>query len=362
MNDSPHVTDGSTAHDSQVQASVIPANIVGGLRSWARLRRGPDADVADVATLGGHSGHTFGFSVLHREGGHVPQREELVIRLAPAGVANRGSTDVLRQAPLLRVLGSRNLPVAVVVDASDDLSCFGVPFLVVTRLPGRPVIMGPEGSPSWLPANDRFAAHCFAARALAQLHRIDVATCLPDWQPARSLAEEIDFWLPILERSREPEWIETGRRLRVQLLDTSPHPSPAGVCHGDYQTNNVLFSGSGESLSVTGIVDWEIAGVGSTELDFAWFVMMNDAQAWHPVELRGGIDLAALTRCYEVEAMRKLNHLDWYEAAACYRMAAISAYNIRLHRSGRRPDAAWERAAQSVPFMFARGFALLRAD
>jgi hypothetical protein len=87
--------------------------------------------------------------------------------------------------------------------------------------------------------------------------------------------------------------------------------------------------------------------------------MMNDEQAWHPVELRGGLDLAELTRCYEAEVGRKLEHLDWFEAAACYRMGAISAYNIRLHRSGRRPDSAWERAAQSVPCMFSRGFALL---
>jgi aminoglycoside phosphotransferase (APT) family kinase protein len=361
MNESRDVMERSTGHNSRVHSNVIPAAIFDGLSAWARLRLGAAAEVADVTALGGHSGHTFGFSVLRGEGDRELQKEEFVIRLAPAGVASRGSTDVLRQAPLLRALGSRNLPVAAVCEASDDLSYFGVSFLIVTRLPGRPVMMGPEGVPSWLPASDRFAAHCLAARSLGCLHRIDVEACLPDWQPARSLSEEIDFWLPILERSRESDWIETGRRLRAQLLETAPRGTQIGLCHGDFQTNNVLFSGSGPTLSVTGIVDWEIAGVGSTGLDFAWFVMMNDAQAWHPVELRGGLDLGALTRCYEVESMRKLEHLDWYEAAACYRMAAIAAYNIRLHRSGRRPDLAWERAAQSIPFMFARGFALLQA-
>jgi hypothetical protein len=52
--------------------------------------------------------------------------------------------------------------------------------------------------------------------------------------------------------------------------------------------------------------------------------------------------------------------LDWYEALACYRFGAIAGFNVRLHRTGRRPDPLYEDMASSVPVFFARGRELVR--
>ena len=41
--------------------------------------------------------------------------------------------------------------------------------------------------------------------------------------------------------------------------------------------------------------------------------------------------------------------LPWYQALAGYRLGAISCLNVHLHRSGRRPDAIWERFAFAIP-------------
>lgn len=327
-----------------------------GLQAWAQTRWPQTVAVTEVRDLGGHSGHTLGFCV---RGTGV--EEALVVRLAPAGVVHRGATDVLRQAPLLRALHSAGARVAGVVDAGDDLRFFGVPYLIVERLPGRPLIMGPDAGPSWLPADLRQRAHELAAAQLAHIHAADVAAPLRDWDRARTLAEEIAFCAGLLERGRDDNWLATGNRLRDRLLATQPAAPEIGLCHGDYQTNNILFDDSDGTLRVTGVVDWEIAGFGATELDLAWFLMMNDAEAWHPVERRGGLDLARLVASYEEAAGRRVQQLNWYWALACFRIAAIAALNIRLHRSGRRPDEAWERAAQSLPLMFARGTALLDA-
>jgi aminoglycoside phosphotransferase (APT) family kinase protein len=266
---------------------------------------------------------------------------------------------VLRQAPLLRALRAAGAKVAAVRDASAETSYFGVPFLVVERLPERPLIMGPDAGPSWLPVTDRQHAHNLAAEQLAAIHALDVSRHLNNWEQAKTLRKEIDFWADILPRGRDAGWTATGMRLREHLLASLPADTRTGVCHGDFQTNNVLFTDEGASLKVTGVVDWEVASIGATDLDIAWFLMMNDAAAWHPVEQRGGLNLPMLIDAYQKAASRITPQLEWYWAFACFRMASIAALNIRLHRSGRRPDESWERAVSSMPILFERGAELL---
>jgi len=317
--------------------------------TWCRR----DVAVEDVRDLGGHSGHTYAFRVV---GPNID--EALVIRLAPAGVVHRGNIDVVRQAPLLRALYESGALVAAVREASNDPELFGVPYLIVTRLPGRPLIMGPEAD-SWLPAQERQHAYDLAAEQLACIHAVDVSKSLRDWEQARAPHDEINFWARALERSPEPQWVDAGAALRERLLASIPTEYTVGLCHGDFQTNNVLFSAGDGQLRVTGVVDWEIAHIGAIELDLAWLLMMNDSAAWHPVEQRGGLDLQRIVQSYRRVAKRPLTHIEWFWSLACYRIAAIAASNIRLHRSGRRRDESWERAAQSVPIMFARAHALL---
>jgi len=52
--------------------------------------------------------------------------------------------------------------------------------------------------------------------------------------------------------------------------------------------------------------------------------------------------------------------MAWWQALAGYRLGAIACLNVHLHRSGRRPDAVWERFALAIPVMFARAATLLR--
>jgi aminoglycoside phosphotransferase (APT) family kinase protein len=325
-----------------------------GLSLWAGQRLAPDAAVTDIQNLGGHSGQTFGFAITGPAG-----RRELVIRIAPAGVARRGGTDVLRQAPLLQALYTAGVHVARVVEACDDERFFGAPFLIVERLKGVPLMMGPHAvHPGWA-RTGRQEAHLRAVEALARLHRLGLLAGLPDWDKPRSPRDEIDAWVAIFERSIEPAWAAEGAALRRRLIGTLPSDYRAGVCHGDFQTNNVLFAVTDGAPSVTGVVDWEVAHIGAVEHDLAWFLMMNDPDAWDPVEQRGGVDLAAIRSHYEAALGAEVANLSWFWALACYRIAAIAAYNIRLHRTGRRLDDDWERAASSMPVFFARAHALL---
>lgn len=325
------------------------------LQSWAERHWQQPVRISDVNDLGGHSGKTLGFRVITDDGIDAA----LVIRIAPPGVARRGSTDVLRQAPLLEELRAQGVRVAAVTVAEQDEGLFGAPFIIVERLMGRPLIMGPDAGPSWLPSEDRQRAYELAAEQLAAIHAVRLTPRLQSWSEPQSLASEINAWNDILQRCRESEWIHMGAPIYARLSATTPDDPTIGLIHGDYQTNNILFSGQGQTLRVTGVVDWELAGIGATELDIAWFLMMHDAEAWDPIELRGNLDLEAIRTTYEKAAGHAVKHLSWYWALACFRMATIAALNIRLHRTGRKPDAAWERCKTSVPKLFGRATRLL---
>lgn len=321
-----------------------------GLGAWAADRFRAGALVRSVHDLGGHSGETFGFSILTRV-----RRHELVVRVAPPGVARRGSTDVLRPAPLLRTLHAAGMRVPSVVDACEDERFLGSPFLVVERLRGEPLTMGPKaGLPAWA-RDGRRLAYLAAVDELARLHAQEPVT----WECPRSPRDEIEAWVSIFEKSVEPDWAAKGQRLRSRLLDTLPGSYRMGVCHGDFQTNNILFSAGDGQPVVEGVVDWEVAHIGAVEHDLAWFLMMNDPDAWDPVEKRGGVDLAEITERYCAASGAEVAHLAWFQALACYRIAAIAVHNIRLHRRGRRIDEDWERASSSVPRFFDRAHSLL---
>jgi len=58
-------------------------------------------------------------------------------------------------------------------------------------------------------------------------------------------------------------------------------------------------------------------------------------------------------------ALRKPWPISPSTALAGYRLGAIACLNVYLHRSGRRPDAVWERFALAIPLLFGRAAALL---
>lgn len=327
------------------------------LAAWAAAACGSGARVDGVRRLGGHSGQTYGF-MLH----HAGVGTALVARLAAGTPGGDGSGELLRQASLLRGLRGTGIKVPEVRDVCVDPAVFGACCLIVEMLPGQPLIMGPEGCPSWLPSGDRQHVHELAAVELARLHRPGVMEGLVEWGLPRTPADEIQRWTRALERSAEPGWSRDGLELGEALLASVPGQWTVGVCHGDYQTNNVLFSRDSGTVEVQGIIDWELAHVGAVELDLAWFLMMSDPEAWDPIELRGGVDLDLLADAYSSASGRGLANLQWFGALACYRMAAITGYQIRLHRTGRKLDNAWGRASSSMPRFLARARSLLEAS
>jgi aminoglycoside phosphotransferase (APT) family kinase protein len=321
------------------------------LERWATHTFGDGVRVDDLTAMPGHAGLSFGFRVLDDTGACL---DDLVMRMPPKGVRRRGNTDVLRQVPLLQALRAAGVPVAEVRWWSDDEQWFDVPFFMVGRLPGATYIVR-DPDPS-LPIGDVFEQ---AVEALAAVHTFDWRERLPAWQEPRGLVDEINYWDPILAKAAEPEWVQMGERARDLLLGSVPASPEVGVFHGDFQTNNILFS-EGRLVAV---LDWEISGVGAQLLDLGWLLMMNDPESWYDgAPLKAVPPFGDLVARYAAASGRvvTLDDVAWYRALSGYRFGVISGLNVMLHRTGKRPDAEWERIALSVPALFGRACDLLR--
>ena len=301
----------------------------------------------------GHAGLTFGFDLIGPEPG---RRRGLVLKLAPPGVRRSGNTDVYRQAPLLRALAGAGLPVPEVPYADAGEDWFGTPFIMMERLAGLPFFVW-QADPSF----DRADAAVTplweqTIDAAAALHRFDWRRHLPDWEAPRDLGDEIVRWDGILAKSPRADWIGSGRVLRERLLATRPEGAPIGLVHGDCQPGNALFDGG----RLTGLIDWELASIGSRRIDAGWMMMLADRASW-PDDWRPCCPLTPqqIAARYAQAMGEACDDLPWYQAYAGYRLGAISCLNVHLHRSGRRPDETWERFAFAIPLMFDSALATL---
>jgi aminoglycoside phosphotransferase (APT) family kinase protein len=315
---------------------------------------GLGAHATGLATMAdGHAGLTFGFDVAGAGGELL---KSYVLKLAPFGVVRRGNTDVYRQAPLLRALHQLGLPVPAVPWAAADEDLLGTPFIIMEKLPGRVFLLWePHAQFSREPAA---IATCWrqCAALLAQVHQVDVAAALPNWETPRGLAEELAIWPNVLKHAQDPAWLAAGTRLGEQLLAQLPKNPRIGLVHGDFQPGNVLF----EAGRVSGLIDWEISLIGAQGLDLGWLLLFSDPQAWDAgFQPLVPVSQAAMIAAYRDAGGPAATDLHWFQAMAHYRMGAIACLNVKLHRTGKRHDPLWERFAPSIAPMFARGSALL---
>jgi aminoglycoside phosphotransferase (APT) family kinase protein len=296
---------------------------------------------------------TFGFDVTNHASEHLGS---YVLKLAPAGVARRGNTDVYRQAPLLRSLAQARMPVPAVPWASPREDLLGTPFIIMQWLPGRIFfVWQPHRSFPRETAALR-ALWLQAAQILARLHQVNWQTVLADWERPRALRDELDIWLPLLRHAETSALTDAGSELHRLLAGRVPDDHPLGIVHGDFQPGNILYVDG----KATAVIDWELASIGAQGLDVGWLMMFADELAW-PQTCRPVAPLSCteLLDAYRHAGGPALGNLDWYQALAQFRLGAIACLNVKLHRSGKRPDAFWESMAPAISVLFERGIELV---
>ena len=324
------------------------------LSAFISAELGGAARVVDLQESDGHAGLTFLFEVADAQGA----RSGYVIKLPPKGVRRHGNTDVYRQAPLMRALFEAGVPVPRVPWAYDDNPWFEVPFIVMERLPGRVFFVWdpPAMFERSAAAAEPLWEQC--ATALAHMHQFDWRTHLADWEKPEALTDQITRWERIYAQAPEPAWIKAAEATEKALFATRPDGEPVGLFHGDYQPGNLLYHAG----KLTGIIDWEISGIGAKLLDIGWLMMIADAANWTPVyHPIFPLSPERLRAAYEHGVGQRYEEIPWYQALAGYRLASIACLNVKLHRKGQRHDPAWEKIGLSVMPMYARAQAILAA-
>jgi aminoglycoside phosphotransferase (APT) family kinase protein len=286
----------------------------------------------------GHSGFTYFVDAGPRS---------FVLRLPPPGARIAGPADVVRQGRIMRALGAAGLPVPAVPFLCDDASVLdGRPFILMDRVDSSSFkdAVRAHGSP----AIARATVEC-----LERLHAVPLGSTGIGDEPPRLLADEVTRWSELMKRG-VTELTTGATELDAALRTLEPTAQAPALVHGDYHYGNLLFDGS----RVAAILDWEIAQVGQPLLDLASLCVIAERRRFPDDPNPGGIVETTsddLIRLYGAD--REL--MRWYVALGCYKYAAIFAYNLGLHRRGKRIDPHYEKLAGTITGLLARGRALL---
>ena len=275
---------------------------------------------------GGHSGVTARARIVPRTGEPI----DIVLKVAPLGAAPVGRHDVIRQAKiisLLHELGEVLVPgVLFVSEAEPNI----VGMTLVAGQAAEPLLDDPGLDPAEVGRRARSAS-----RMLARLHETPLTSDVLRGEESLSLDGELARWAKLM--SAVPVALRpNAEALQDVLARTIPAPVAPTLLHGDYRIGNTLCR-DGE---VQGVIDWEIWSVGDPRIDLGWFRLFCD-EANFPgssFPAPGLPSPAELMVAYSQGGGAQFDALEWFDALASYKMAAIMGYNLRRHREGRHHD------------------------
>jgi len=283
----------------------------------------PGATLSSLAKLqGGASSITYRSSL----GGTA--EGDVVLKVAPAGVAPTKNRDVLRQAGLQTALQGTGVPAPLVVATDAGAPPEVPPFYIMAFAEGDCVEPNSLPADKSLPPGEVRARELDAARILGLLHASDpVALGLGD-EPEVTPQEELDRWSSSLATCDED--IRAGHdEVLERLAATVPAADRSSLIHGDYRLGNTLSTGD----RVVSVIDWEIWARSDARVDLAWFLMMANPDPELGRRITAGMPEAAeLIDVYQRARGAEVKDLHWFEALVRYKQAAISALIIRNAR------------------------------
>jgi aminoglycoside phosphotransferase (APT) family kinase protein len=324
-----------------------PAHAERQLTTWlsARLEDSSDVRVHDarVPAAGGLSAETVLFEASWTQSGRQRTRS-LAARLQPSGDAVFPTYDFATEFRVLAALGCAGVPVPEVLWHERDRAVLGGEFIVMEQVGGRvPADDPPYTMDGWvldLSAAEQAALYDNALQALGAIHRVD-------WRGAgldvlmHGLNEQLAYWErtfawaagddanPTVESAFE--WIRANR---------PPEDASVVLNWGDARLGNILFA---DDLSVAAVLDWEMAALGSGELDLGWwlFLIRNHTDAIGAPMPPGFPDREETIARYEELTGHTVEHIEFYEAFAGLRLAIIMhrAANLMIGAGLLPPDA-----------------------
>lgn len=222
-------------------------------RRWVEGHLAPGERIGEVSALkGGWTSRMRRLEVARPGGAEAPYT--LVLRSFVKPFYRRHAPQLLaREATVLRLLEDSAVPAARLVAVDAQGSVCEHPSLLMTHLPGS----------VRLDQDDDTAARAdLLAAQLATVHALQVddshrPRTWQAWTAPERVAVPQDTTRPAL-------WARA-----VKAIDTPPPAYRGCFLHRDFHPGNVLFTGTGPTLALTGVVDWVETSWGPADLDVA---------------------------------------------------------------------------------------------
>lgn len=192
-----------------------------------------------------------------------------VLRKKPNGVLLPSAHAIDREYRVIRALANTGVPVPRVRCYCEDPAVIGAPFYLMDFVEGR--IFWDPALPE-LDAPQRAAVYDEMNRVIAMLHTVDPEEVgLGDYgRPEGFLARQIDRWTKQYRASATEE-IEAMDRLIEWLPHHLPVSSQAGIFHGDFRLDNLIFHPT--EPRILAVLDWELSTLGHPLADFAYHML-----------------------------------------------------------------------------------------
>jgi aminoglycoside phosphotransferase (APT) family kinase protein len=263
-------------------------------------------------------------------------RITVVLRRPPQPPLPRGANDMRREARILAALAGTGVPVPRVLAVARPGEVMDVGCYVMEYLDG--VVPGGRLPPALDCPAGRVSAAGEFIDVLAALHRLDWrALGLSDLgRPDGFLARQLTR-LPGLIAPYGQPLPRDFARLQDRLQRHLPPAGQSALLHGDYRLGNVMLARD-TPARVSGVLDWELAGVGDplADLGYALATWAVPGEPPHALTAMSALTLEhgfpardELAARYAGQTGAELAHLPWYQAFALFKLAVLFEYNRR---------------------------------
>lgn len=295
----------------------------------------PDVRVWGVHGGGANAGASSGVVVFKASIGSAEGR--YVLRYAPMNREGRIFVEycIPEQFELQRRLAAAGLSVPMARWLDPDGGVLGQPGFVMDRIDGDVAHAAPfqAGLIGDAPPDLRQARIEAIMSALSVVHRADWRAL--DLEPvvrgagSGTPVERYLAWFWKTVEWSAPAFAERLGAARQRLLADEPseHPDDLSLVHGDPALGNYMLSGT----QVTGVIDWELAGILAPAYDVAMQCLANSyyrALSAPDVSARIPSDEDWIAM-YEGLAGRRVVHFDYYRRVAAWVLLSVQASMAR---------------------------------
>ena len=255
---------------------------------------------------------------------------QVILRRPPSGKLLPSAHDMGREARIQAALAGTPVPVPDVVLQETTGEVIGVPFYVMSLVPGH--VIRENLPPGYAESeNDKSRLVDSLVDVLADLHEVDPAQVgLGDYgRPAGFLERQIRRWIEQWQRSKTRE-VRPVDELADKLSGRLPAQQGQTIVHGDYRLDNCLVDVD-DPGRVAAVIDWELSTLGDplTDLGLLLFYWREPGELQRVLTptVTGTAGFPGRSYILERYAERTgaaLDEIDFYTAFAHFKFAVVA--------------------------------------